>query len=478
MSFHYPKARLMFKLRISPIWGGLLSRIRWLPRPCRPIFLGLLCRVLSYISIPKNHRLFLMAEEQDFDRKVKSRFLGSSYTILNLHNRLILPFLDILEGAVGGSAYKGGPTHCTEALEPALRHFRGDRCIDNPVFPPEDILKNTKIKSGYWFWCGPLCHHFGHQIADFGSRVLLSSMDWRPGSLLWMRKQHEPSSELHPWERFILNYLNPAGKPVVIESEAMSVKNLVVYPQQARMHASPTLAHLEALTLLQLQLEPVDVADVVYISRSKIAACTTSSNLVGAYAGELAFEHILASKGVQVLYPENQSVPEQLKVYRSARTLIVAEGSAQHGLELLGFDQSKNVIVICRRPQKYELQLPLKARFPNAEFVEVSRTFYTAPGAVPWKALAVLAWDRVAQSLKSIGVRLTSAEIESIESAASLQITKLVQSVGIEEISPKEVGILIEKFRQHNNANRPHNELGYKLPAPVEGSSHLEGKAR
>ena len=318
-----------------------------------------------------------------------------------------MPFLELQRGPAGGSSYKGGAIHCAETLEPALRHFRGDRCIDNPVFPSEDILQSTPLKSGNWFWCGPLCHHFGHQIADFGSRVLLSSLDWRPGFLLWMRRNHEHSSELQPWEQFILDYLNPAGKPVVIESEAIRVKNLVVYPQQARMHASPTLAHLEALTLLQLQLEPVDVADVVYISRSQVAPCTNSSDLLGAYAGELAFEHVLASKGVQVLHPENLSVKEQLKIYKSARSLIVAEGSAQHGLELLGYDQSKNVIVICRRPQKEELQLPLKARFPKTDFVEVLRTFYKAPGAVPWKALAVLAWDNVAQSLKSIGVRLS-----------------------------------------------------------------------
>ena len=418
-----------------------------------------------------------MAEEQDFNCTIKTRFLGSSYSILVLRNRLVLPFLDILKGAAGGSAYKGGPTHCAEALEPALRHFRGDRCIDDPVFPSEETLKRTPIKSGNWFWCGPLCHHFGHQIADFGSRVLVSSLDWRSGYLLWMRQQHEHSSELLPGEHFILNYLNPAGKPVVIESEPISVKTLVVYPQQARMHASPTLAHLEALTLLQLQLEPVDVAPIVYISRSKVAPCTDSSNLVGAYAGELAFEHILASKGVQVLYPENLSVQEQLKIYRSARSLVIAEGSAQHGLELLGFDQSKTVIVICRRPQTNEMRLPLKARFPSTEFVEVVRTFYKAPGAVPWKALAVLEWSRVAESLNSIGVKLSSNEIESIESAATLQVTKLVESVGVVEISPKEVGNLFKEFRQHQKANRPHNELGYKLPASVEMCNHHEGKA-
>ncbi len=466
------------KCRMSPNWERLLRWIRLLPQPWRPIFLGLLCRVFSSFSIPKEHRLFLLAEEQNFNHKIKTRFLGSPYTILTLHNRLILPFLDILKGAAGGSAYKGGPTHCAEALEPALRHFRGDRCIDDPVFPTEDRPKSTQIKSGYWFWCGPLCHHFGHQIADFGSRVLLSSLDWRPGYLLWMRQQHEPSSVLQPWERFILNYLNPTGKPVVIESESISVKNLVVYPQQARMHASPTLAHLEALTLLQLQLEPVDVADVVYISRSKIAPCTDSSNLVGAYAGELAFEHILASKGIQVLHPENRSVQEQLKIYRSAHSLIIAEGSAQHGLELLGFDKSKTVIVICRRPKTKEMQLPLKARFPSTEFVEVARTFYKSPGAAPWKALAVLEWSRVAQSLNSIGIKLSSAEIESIEGAARLQVTNLVESVGVVEVSPQEIGTLIEQFRQHQHANRPHRELGYKLPAPVEMSSHREGKAR
>ena len=61
-------------------------------------------------------------------------------------------------------------------------------------------------------------------------------------------------------------------------------------------------------------------------------------------------ERFLQERGVTVVHPETLCLKDQLEIYLGAKALIVAEGSAQHGLELLGVHPDKPIVVICRRP--------------------------------------------------------------------------------------------------------------------------------
>ena len=58
---------------------------------------------------------------------------------------------------------------------------------------------------------------------------------------------------------------------------------------------------------------------------------------MGAFAAEILLEMVLQERGVRVVHPETLPLEEQLSIYLGADALIVAEGSAQHGLELLGY---------------------------------------------------------------------------------------------------------------------------------------------
>ena len=57
--------------------------------------------------------------------------------------------------------------HC-----PALRHYRGDEPADDPA-QQMDSANQWPLESGRLFWCGPIVHHFGHQLGEFGGRILL-----------------------------------------------------------------------------------------------------------------------------------------------------------------------------------------------------------------------------------------------------------------------------------------------------------------
>ena len=96
------------------------------------------------------------------------------------------PFVDLLNRPAGGEAYCGGPLLLDPHRHWPLHHYRGDTAIDRPLNVWADWEQQPERVEARLFWCGPLAFHFGHQIADFGSRVLRSSLDSRGGELLWI----------------------------------------------------------------------------------------------------------------------------------------------------------------------------------------------------------------------------------------------------------------------------------------------------
>jgi hypothetical protein len=407
-------------------WNQLARLLALQPPLLRRPLLTLLIPMHGRFVIPASHRRWLRCRQAAFVEQVQQRWPGESYRRLRLRNWPIQPFIDLLNRPAGGHAYCGGPLFADLSLLPALRHFRGDRCIDDPLQEPADASPKLRTRlRGRAFWCGPVCHHFGHQVADFGSRVLLASLEPQPGVLLWQRFGPGSDQPLKAWQSSLLRYLNPGGKRIHWIHEPVRVDELVVIPQQARMRAAPTLAHLAALTWLQRCLPAGDTAPLLYLSRSRFSPCRSADSLLGGYAAEREFEAILEGMGVQVLHPQELPLEQQLCLYRAASTIIVAEGSAQHGLELLGYNGSKRVLVICRRPQQPGMELPLQARFPHVRFLQAMREWWMAKGDVPWNGLALLDYRAVAAALAPLGLPLTTTDVTVLEEAAAQQLEEL-----------------------------------------------------
>jgi hypothetical protein len=379
--------------------------------------------------VPAEQRRWLRLQEQQWRRAI------GSWCWLRLRGAAIQPFVDLLNRPAGGEAYCGGVLFEDPERQPQLRHFRGDRAIDRPLTGWADPQRPVQSQSGRLFWCGPLAFHFGHQIADFGSRVLLASLDPRGGALLWLPWRAASSwDELLPWQRSLLSYLNPGNKPHLIATEPLHVSELVVVPQQARMRAAPSLAHLEALGWCEQRIRP-QPARVVYVSRTRFAACTSAHTLLGAFGAEALLEQLLQERGVQVVHPETLPLEQQLAVYLGAETLIVAEGSAQHGLELLGFHRHKRVVVICRRSQQPGMELPLRARFPQVRFVEALQQQWRAAAGVAWNGLALLDWPQVVAAINPLlDHPLGPAECRALQQAGEDQLRALAALVPLDAI--------------------------------------------
>ena len=353
---------------------------------------------------------------------------------LRLREAPVQPFVDLLNRPAGGEAYCGGPLLLDPQRHWPLHHYRGDTAIDCPLNAWADWEQQPERVGVRLFWCGPLAFHFGHQIADFGSRVLRSSLDPRGGELLWIPWRTPAQwSSLKQWQQQLLTYLNPGHKRLRLATAPLMARELIVWPQQARMRAAPTPFHLEALSWCERTIPKGSQIGVVYVSRNRFAPCTSSETLIGAFAGERCLEKLLQARGVKVVYPETLSLLEQLQIYRDAQVLIVAEGSAQHGLELLGVHPHKHVILLCRRRQRPGMDLPLKARFPKLQVVEAVVSLWVEQHGVAWNGLAELEWVLVAALLNSfLDEPLTDGDLEELRQASARQLEQLRSTVVLE----------------------------------------------
>ena len=336
---------------------------------------------------------------------------------------------ELLMRWAGGSVWRGGPQHMPwHPTCPGLRHYRGNEPADDPARQMGATDKWPVIDKRL-FWCGPIVDHFGHQLGEFGGRVLLASLDPRPGQLLFLHPGGDRSFEdLTDWQKSWIRYLNPNKKPVMVSGGGFCARELVVIPQQQRLGCRPSPKHLFALGKLG---RSASVDKVVVLSRSHYSAGTDINSLRGSVAGERAFDEWLHRQGAQIVYPELLSLEEQLNLLQTTRHLIVAEGSALHTLELIGRQSDKTITVIARRPLWVGMEKPLRSRFPQLLWIDAVQALHWLPPANPRvKGLAQLNWEQVTTELqKRFGWRASQQDIKKIEIAADEQLTKLRYSI-------------------------------------------------
>ena len=94
----------------------------------------------------------------------------------------------------------------------------------------------------------PIVDHFGHQLGEYGGRLLLSSLDQRNGQLLFVHPCEDLDfRQLLNWQKAWIRYLNPTDKPVCIRHGAFRARELVGIPLQQRQCCLPTQALLWGL---------------------------------------------------------------------------------------------------------------------------------------------------------------------------------------------------------------------------------------
>ena len=343
----------------------------------------------------------------------------------------VLPFVELLELWRGGSIYRGGPQAVTATEKALFHHWRGQIIVSDPI----ESARTAQLRSlpGRFFWCGPICDHFGHMVGEFSGRILASSLDSHEGTLIFAAKEgeHRDWKNLKTWQRSLISYLNPANKPVFILKEPALVEEIVAIPSQQRLMALPTAWQLAALGYCSRRYIHEPIPEPIVLSRARHASCTNPNNLLGSFAGEAALDSLLARHGARVVYPELLSLEEQLRITMNARRLVVSEGSALHGLELLGWRPHTQLVVIARRPRWPDMDLPLRARFGKMQWIDAVQELLWLPPANPRvKGLARLDTDLLLDQLEDcLGMQFSHSERLTIHNAAARQIDGLTSQL-------------------------------------------------
>lgn len=251
-------------------------------------------------------------------------------------------------------------------------------------------------------WCGYAVRHFGHFIAEQASRIL-AARRVRPDDLyLFLTPPRFTSDTLPSWFWEILAWYGlPREQIRIVADRPVLVQTLRVFPQAEHLVVGPRPEYLDALGALRLPDVPQDL-EYVYVSRAGMGS--------GKLGGEEYIEAQLAAAGVTVIRPETLSLPDQLRYYARARTLIFAEGSAAHGRQLLGrVDQ--HIVVISRRKGwafAGALLRPRAAQMTHFDMLHGSIHFSLDANAQPkrWEAFAFVDGEALIRRFKSLGIRL------------------------------------------------------------------------
>jgi hypothetical protein len=142
--------------------------------------------------------------------------------------------------------------------------------------------------------------------------------------------------------------------------------------------------------------------DCVFISRARL-------HERGRFAGESYLDDTLAAAGVTVFHPETVDFETQMRLYRRARCLIFSEGSALHGLQLLGHLDA-DVVVLVRRWWKRLAAAQLRPRAHSLRYVRAVRGMVhgllPSGGSHTAKGLSILDERRCLAGFASLGVNL------------------------------------------------------------------------
>jgi Glycosyl transferase family 2/Glycosyltransferase 61/Methyltransferase domain len=288
--------------------------------------------------------------------------------LLHFDDVVVSPFTDLLAMPYGRPYHRGGPDwpdwdHQVEARHCTLGEVRDTR--------PEPASDPTPL-AGTYAWGGPVVRHFGHQIADFSMRLMPTLLQWPESTFLFAAEPGLAINTLADTSRFFREILAWFGIPesrARIVTTPLRVEHLVVAAQaeqitrDARPDTGPTAAHLDAMDeLVMRRLGPMHGEGTLYVSRAAQHA---------RMAGEAYLEERLRASGVTVMRPELFSLEEQLRAYAGAERLIFAQGSAVHGVQLLGRHLG-HVAVIQRDPTWLTVRHCVEPRAASFRYVDAS----------------------------------------------------------------------------------------------------------
>jgi hypothetical protein len=289
---------------------------------------------------------------------------------------VVVPYEHLLTRQGGGHEHRGGPVwpHWDQQTAPRFNRD-GDPCDAMPVYDEPKV----HYEGRNYVWVGPIYPHFGHGMAEFYTRLACSVSAVDKPVLVFASRLSYPVEDIQQapgWIRSLLQWYGVAERDVLLVNQASRFERLTVFPQAEQLHrVGPSLAYLELLNEISLRnldespsldFPNFDMTRPIYVSRAGVRNC---------FAGEEYLEGRLRLCGVNILRPERCSLLQQMAIYKMATHLIFSEGSALHGVQLLGSIPAKVSVLMRRTDEHYShfCEPFLLPRVGGLEYVECTR---------------------------------------------------------------------------------------------------------
>lgn len=255
---------------------------------------------------------------------------------------LVTPVQALLAGFHGGAVHQAGPIYPDFDSPSPARHWRAEAPVDVCPRPPAEGAAVDRLE-GEALWGGCLVNHFGHFLAEFVHRLLPAAQARPDWPILYVTQPGQAAQPLPGFIQAVFAYLGVAERVRVLDRPTR-VDRLWVAPQAERLGGPPPAAdYLAVLAACQARLPAMPRGDVLFVSRAGVG-----EGLVG----EALLERYFETLGAQVYRPEQHPLPAQLATYLAHAQLVFTEGSALHGLQLLGRIPGE-VTVLSRRPGRF-----------------------------------------------------------------------------------------------------------------------------
>jgi len=245
------------------------------------------------------------------------------------------------------TAFTGGPV-LEAPQDAALRHCRYGLPFDHvDLAAPRH---SGRVLRGTWNYVGPVYPHFGHVQAEMVHRIIPSRVLFDCDQWLAVTGKDAPINrftDLPTAYRDAIAFLGIHADNLKIISEDTHVERLNIVAQGSQFGLGPNEAYLEALRDYSTQrlddmFPQVERPVRVYVTRTGVPEG-------GNFLGEAWLEEWLQVEGFYIFRPEDYPLSVQMDVYRKAEILVFSEGSACHGVELLGRRMLQQVYMLGRR---------------------------------------------------------------------------------------------------------------------------------
>lgn len=250
---------------------------------------------------------------------------------------------DALLGPLLPAAHPSGVGCIARVPGLTLTHIRADT-PEGPVNRLElhapDAENAVPSYAGPTVYAGPYFAHFGHLIAESIHRLWAVRHYPELADSRIVFQKHVDAVR-RPWFDAALDLLGIAPERVLLLDQVARFEELHVPAQGRALGGALLLPDYLSLFPLAPIAVPTDAPKRLYISRSRY----THS---GIYLGESMVERVLAATGFAVVHPQDLPMRDFAGLLRGAETIIFAEGSAIHNLELTG-PVAARVMVIGRR---------------------------------------------------------------------------------------------------------------------------------